>query len=126
MFSQTLIERLHRIEEAPWADWSDGRHNSHPLTPRDLARLLNPFGVSSHQVRIGGTAGKKGYRRADLLPQWERHTPEKGLQGLQDLQINAHGMGDVDPVDDVDLFSGYVQDGGEIESSPGKGRPDDR
>lgn len=66
--SATLLERLHAIDEAPWGDWY-GR----PLSARDLARLLRPFGVRSKNVKVAGSV-VKCYRRADLEDAWQRYT----------------------------------------------------
>src|SRR6266536_2144778 len=35
LYTTTILERLHKIDDAPWADWY-----GHPLTTRDLAKLL--------------------------------------------------------------------------------------
>ncbi len=69
MHTETILARLHEMDEAPWPDWY-----GHPLTPRDLARLLKPFGVSSADVKIDGVT-KKGYKREDLHEQWTRLAP---------------------------------------------------
>ena len=52
-FTETLLERLHTINEAPWADWY-----GKPLAARGLARLLRPYGVTSKNVRIGDAQAK--------------------------------------------------------------------
>lgn len=62
-----LLHRLRAIEEAPWGDWY-----GHPLNPRDLARLLKPYGVASAKVRIGEDS-VRGYRAADLRDAWQRY-----------------------------------------------------
>src|SRR6266545_2116518 len=40
LYSTTVLERLHKLDEAPWADW-----HGRPLTARDLAKLLRPYDV---------------------------------------------------------------------------------
>jgi hypothetical protein len=68
LFTQTLLERLCAIEEAPWSTW----HRGERLSPRGLATLLRPWGVESRNVRLPeGQA--KGYTRADLADAWERY-----------------------------------------------------
>jgi hypothetical protein len=69
LFTTTILQRLHKVEEGPWAEW--GR-KSEPLTPRGLARLLKPYRVESRTVRIGGDTSK-GYARADLTDPWTRY-----------------------------------------------------
>lgn len=86
----TILDRLHRLDEAPWADWY-GR----PLNARDLAKMLKPFGVSSLDVKEGGV-NKKGYRREHLYDAWNRYLrPEQGESATAatsaTAQVNALG-----------------------------------
>jgi hypothetical protein len=76
MHGAVILEALHKIEEAPWADWY-GR----PLNARDLARLIAPYGVKSVDVKDGGV-NKKGYRREHLHDPWSRYiSPPKDPGG---------------------------------------------
>jgi Protein of unknown function (DUF3631) len=69
LYTTTVLDRLHKLEDAPWADWY-GR----PLSTRDLAKLLRPYQVRSKSVREHGTgASLKGYARADLHDAWQRY-----------------------------------------------------
>jgi hypothetical protein len=69
LYTTTILDRLHTLEDAPWADWY-GR----PLSTRDLAKLLRPYQVRSKSVRAHGTgASLKGYARADLHDAWQRY-----------------------------------------------------
>jgi hypothetical protein len=71
LYTTTILDRLHKLEDAPWADWY-----GHPLTTRDLAKLLRPYTVTSHNVREHGTGEpRKGYTRADLHDTWARYVP---------------------------------------------------
>jgi Protein of unknown function (DUF3631) len=72
LFSTTIIERLHKIEEAPWSEWGWERK---PITQRGLADLLRPYRVKPKTVRIGGDTAK-GYARADLTDPWTRYVTE--------------------------------------------------
>jgi hypothetical protein len=67
--TETILERLHAIDEAPWSDLR-GR----PLDPRGLARRLGGFEVGSTKVKIGA-ASVRGYRREDLYDAWQRYCP---------------------------------------------------
>lgn len=69
LFSSELVERLNALEEAPWGGWSHGRG----LDTRALARLLKPFGVRPHPIRIGDKSGLKGYERELFGDAWERY-----------------------------------------------------
>lgn len=68
LHGETILGRLHKIDEAPWADYF-GR----PLNARDLAKLLRPYGVSAVDVKDGVT--KRGYRREHLHDPWTRYLP---------------------------------------------------
>jgi hypothetical protein len=65
--TETILDKLHGMDEAPWGDWYGRR-----FAPRDLARMLRPFGVKSQTVRIGETTAK-GYRSDDLRDPWARY-----------------------------------------------------
>jgi hypothetical protein len=79
LYTSTILEALHRLEDAPWADWY-----GHPLATRDLARLLRPYQVESKDIREHGTGTPcKGYVRADLHDAWARYLPLHPLHELQ-------------------------------------------
>jgi len=123
--TEQLLEELHRIDEAPWADLR-GR----PLDPRGLARLLRRYGIASTSVRVGDRAAK-GYRRADLHDAWSRYLssslPDQGHRGHDGHAQGDHGpqaaplvtlvtppkLGEEDG--DLDLFGEVISDG---EKSP--------
>jgi Protein of unknown function (DUF3631) len=65
--TETLLQRLTEIEEAPWGDMK-GR----PLDSRGLARRLREYGIRSRTVRIGVTT-PRGYERSDFLDAWSRY-----------------------------------------------------
>jgi hypothetical protein len=70
LYTTTILERLHKLEDAPWADWY-GRL----LTTRDLAKLLRPYQVRAKNLRERGGEPRKGYARADLHEPWARYLP---------------------------------------------------
>jgi hypothetical protein len=83
LYTSSILEALHQLEDAPWADWY-----GHPLTTRDLARLLRPYQIESKNVREHGTgAPRKGYVRADLQDAWARYVPLHPLQPLQEPEL---------------------------------------
>jgi hypothetical protein len=69
LWTETILGKLHALDEAPWGDWY-----GKPLNPRDLAKLLKPYGIKSRYVRIGAD-GLKGYYREDLWDVWQRYAP---------------------------------------------------
>lgn len=64
-----LLEKLHRLDDAPWGDWYGS-----PLTAHRLATLLRPYGVGPVQGRVHGDKSR-GYFRTHFLDPWERYLP---------------------------------------------------
>ena len=68
-----LIERLVAMPEAPW-----GELYGRELKPRDLAKRLHAYGISSTKVKVAGES-LRGYRREDLWDTWQRYlSPHPG------------------------------------------------
>jgi hypothetical protein len=70
-----LIEKLKLIETSPWADWSKGKG----LTPHQLSRKLNQFGIGPRAMRIEGKPAK-GYSREAMADAWERYLSSRPSQ----------------------------------------------
>jgi len=68
--TETILERLHDLDEAPWANL-----RGVPLDARGLAYRLSGYEISSTKVKVGG-ASVRGYRRIDLWDAWQRYCPE--------------------------------------------------
>jgi Protein of unknown function (DUF3631) len=86
LYTSTILDALHKLEDAPWADWY-----GHPLTTRDLAKLLRPYQVESKNIREHGIgAPRKGYVRADLQDAWTRYVPLHPLHALQKPEPAGH------------------------------------
>ncbi len=64
--SSKLLEDLTTIEESPWASWSNGRG----LDARSLARMLRPFRIEPHNLRMQAGTVVKGYERGDFEEAW--------------------------------------------------------
>jgi hypothetical protein len=65
-----IIRHLTALEDRPWADYAQG----HPLTPRQLAALLEGFLVKAKQIRQGADT-RKGYLRSDFTDVFRRYLP---------------------------------------------------
>ncbi|HWC35813.1 MAG TPA: DUF3631 domain-containing protein [Mycobacteriales bacterium] len=76
LHTQTLLDRLCELEEAPWGDLR-GR----PLDARGLARRLKAYDVEPKPVRIGDVV-LRGYRREDLADAWSRYLPAPPTGGV--------------------------------------------
>jgi hypothetical protein len=71
--TENLLRQLHAMPEAPWGEY--GRQRK-PITPRQLASLLRPFGIASGTIRESETSTPKGYRRAPFIEPWARYLPQ--------------------------------------------------
>jgi hypothetical protein len=68
MATQILLEKLNAIEASPWGGW----HRGEGLNPRDLSRLLKPYGIAPTKVKLGGES-LRGYRAQDFDDDWSRY-----------------------------------------------------
>src|SRR5262245_37628970 len=57
IFSADLVKKLCADHDLRWATFGGGKNN---LTPRQLANLLNPYGIVPNTIRIGEDT-RKGY-----------------------------------------------------------------
>ncbi|MBB0245208.1 DUF3631 domain-containing protein [Streptomyces alkaliphilus] len=70
-----ILERLHSLDEAPWADMG-----GKPLDARGLSKLLRQYvtadnePVAARNIKTGGGV-LKGYYAADLSDAWARYCP---------------------------------------------------
>jgi hypothetical protein len=71
LFSSRLISKLTADPERPWAEYSRGK----PLTQKQLANRLQPYGIVSETVWIEGSSAK-GYKRAAFEDVWKRYLPD--------------------------------------------------
>jgi hypothetical protein len=69
--SADLVALLIADPERPWAEWKRGK----PLTQKQLAGLIRPFGIISETVHIAGQLDAKGYRRSRFEEAWEAYLP---------------------------------------------------
>ena len=67
--SGELATALVELEESPWGDLR-GR----PLDARKLAKMLKPYGIRPHTVRLGDKTAK-GYQAEDFTDAFSRYTP---------------------------------------------------
>lgn len=70
--SEEIVTTLRTLEERPWSEW--GRHEK-PITARQVARLLAPFGIKSKTIRLGLDETPKGYEREVFVDAWTRYLP---------------------------------------------------
>ena len=75
LFSHRLLEDLHRLEEAPWADLPAPGGGPPGLRPHRLASLLRGFDIRSTTIRPPAGAPAKGYYRVMFEKPWQRYLP---------------------------------------------------
>jgi hypothetical protein len=66
--SAGLIEKLTADPTSDWAEWRSGK----PITQKQLANMLKPFGICADRVMIGGHR-IRGYLRSQFEDAWERY-----------------------------------------------------
>ena len=76
--SADLAAWLGRREERPWPEWKNGK----PITPRQVARLLKPFGISPSTTRFGPTTAK-GYDSSQFQDAFLRYVPGSSVTASQ-------------------------------------------
>jgi Protein of unknown function (DUF3631) len=89
-----LLSELHAREEAPWKKL----HKGEPLDPRELARLLRPFGVRPRTVRQGKET-PRGYLVSAFFDPFERYLPPDTLSETS-ATVQQSNVGAVESVSD--------------------------
>jgi putative DNA primase/helicase len=97
--TEEILKSLATMDERPWPEWKKGK----PITARQLAKLLKPFGVTSKNVRFGDKI-PKGYELCDCQEAFARYIASNPLHPLQDNKNN-----DLGPLSDP-LQTGNVAD----------------
>ncbi len=82
-YSRDLVAQLTQMEDRPWPEWKAGK----PLSLRQLARLLEPFGVKPKHLRIGKTTGR-GYEKRDFEEVFERYLPSP-IRNNRDIALES-------------------------------------
>jgi len=74
--TEDLLFKLNNMEERPWVEWNRGN----PITARQVAKHLKPFGVTPKKFRCGYET-TRGYEKAQFHDAFERYlcgTTEQG------------------------------------------------
>ena len=86
LFTNTLLERLHPLDESPWGDLK-----GKPLSARTLSNLLSQYGIEPTTVRGGKDKPLKGYRRADFHDAWTRYVGGSHKKGVTSVTPDTNG-----------------------------------
>jgi len=82
--TSTILDDLRGMEERPWGEWGKPPR---PMTPRQLATMLKPYGVASRDFRTPeGT--RMAYYHEDLADAFARYAPEPPSQSTTARQPN--------------------------------------
>ena len=70
--TNTILHKLHQIDEAPWGDM-----RGKPLNDHGLSRLLKYYFIKPKVLRIGEDVAR-GYAKQDFYDAWKRYLPPLG------------------------------------------------
>jgi len=92
LHSRDLVEKLNDLESRPWCELKHGK----PMTAISLAKLVEPYGVKSKQLRISGT-NRHGYELSQFMDAFKHYlTPAGGNQNATTLQAsNGKGCSEI-------------------------------
>lgn len=99
--TKSLLEHLNARDESAWGAW----HSGEGMRPRDLARLLRPYGIRPRTVRTGDET-PKGYKVDQFEDAWTRLLPGEAPQATHTPHPSPDGERDVAQVADVADFPG--------------------
>lgn len=91
IFTQDLLDALIQDKESPWLTYNRDR----PLTMRQLAVMLKPYGGKPRSIRIGRRT-QKGYRKADFEEAFKRYLHNPPVQSVTPSHP-WHDKGSSDP-----------------------------
>jgi putative DNA primase/helicase len=88
--STTVCADLAEMEDRPWPEYRKGK----PITPRQLASLLVPFGITPGTIRTD-TGTPKGYTRTKFEDAFKRYVPTPPILSATTPQaMDTAGFGD--------------------------------
>jgi uncharacterized protein DUF3631 len=76
--SAEMAEALSKMEDRPWPEWQQGK----PITPRQIAKLLGPFGVAPASIRTGSDTAK-GYKLEEFTDLFVRYVTDPSVTPSQ-------------------------------------------
>lgn len=98
-----LINALILDEEKPWATYNRGKQ----FSPRQLAKLLSAYGISSKTVRMGPYSTPKGFDTAqfnDVFARYLNSQPDLPQLGIESADLNKDIAIDVAAVSQPDFY----------------------
>ncbi|MES2498889.1 MAG: DUF3631 domain-containing protein [Pseudomonadota bacterium] len=98
-----LIDALILDEEKPWATYNRGKQ----FSPRQLAKLLSAYGISSKTVRMGPYSTPKGFDTAqfnDVFARYLNSQPDVPQLGIESPDLNKDIASDVAAVSQPEFY----------------------
>lgn len=81
--TQEILRHLHAMDNRPWSEW----RRSQPITARQMAALLKPFGVYSVAIRFPDGENVKGYTKHSFNDAFSRYIPSAFVTASQPNEI---------------------------------------
>jgi hypothetical protein len=85
--SSEIVEHLGAREERPWSEWMQGK----PMTTRQLAALLKPYGIEPRSVRLSDNKTAKGRHLIDMEDAFKRYLPCRAVTPSQTPRRKGFG-----------------------------------
>lgn len=86
--TEELLKKLHEMEDRPWPEWYRGQ----PITARQIARHLKPYGIAPKKLRFGYDTGR-GYELDQFKDAFDRYLSGTAEQSNKNsgLSENLYG-----------------------------------
>jgi Protein of unknown function (DUF3631) len=77
------VAKLVKMEDRPWIEW----RNEKPITPRQIAKLLEQFKIAPRNIKLMGSVAK-GYMAEDFTDAFARYTASETATPLLSKDIS--------------------------------------
>ncbi len=85
-----LLNKLHEMEDRPWPEWFKGK----PITARQIAKYLKPFGIAPKKLRFGYETGR-GYELEQFKDAFDRYLSGTTEQSNENNKLLENSCGTV-------------------------------
>jgi hypothetical protein len=86
IFSHDICDALAQMEDRPWPEWRQAK----PITQRQLARLLEGFGIRPKTIWIKDKSAR-GYERGQMEDSFARYALDRSVNPSEPKLFNALG-----------------------------------
>ena len=118
--SELVASELVGMEDRPWPEWYRGK----PISPRQIAKKLGPFGIKPKVIRIGGDT-PRGYQLADFKDAFRRYLATDPQQAqhcryYKDFQENLSATNDDRVADQKTINFNKINDVADVADKGGE------